>query len=171
MIFLKLIKKFVKLLNSDASPNQMAAGFAFGSIIGLTPFFSLHNIAVWVLIFLLRVNVSSAFLGVAVWSLIGFAADPLSDRVGYLVLAQTEALYPLWTALYNMPIVPYTHFYNTIVMGGLVIALVLFIPQMLIMKRFIIVYRSRLQERLGKIKVFQILKASKFYQWYDRLRN
>ena len=68
MLILKLVRKFIKLLNSDASPQQMGAGFAFGAIIGLTPFFGLHNLFIWILIFVLKVNVSAAFLGVAVFT-------------------------------------------------------------------------------------------------------
>lgn len=166
MIILKLIKKFVKLLNSDASPNQMASGFALGSIIGLTPFFSLHNVVVWMLIFLLKVNVASAFLSIAVFSLVGLVLDPIADIIGYRILAQTEALHGVWTALYNMPIVPFTRFNNTIVMGSVVIALLLFIPVVFSMKYFVIFYRKNLQERLGKLKIFHMLKASKLYQLY-----
>ncbi|MFH1379404.1 MAG: TIGR03546 family protein [bacterium] len=166
MLIIKLIKKFVKLLNSDASPNQMASGFALGSIIGLTPFFSLHNIGIWILVFLLKVNVASAFLGVAVFSLAGFFLDPLADKIGYMVLSQSQALHGLWTAMYNMPIIPFTRFNNTLVMGSFIISIVLFVPIVLCMKYFVVYYRKHLQARLQKLRVFQLLKTSKLYQWY-----
>ncbi len=171
MFTLKILKKFLKILNSDANPAQVAAGFAFGSVIGLTPFWSLHNAVVWILILLLRVHISSALVSTALFSVVGFFIDPLADTVGYLILADLGLLHGVWTALYNMPIVPFTHFNNTVVMGSLVISLVLFIPIMFLMKRFVIVYRARLRQRLEKIKVFQILKASKLYQWYESLRQ
>lgn len=171
MIALKLIKKFIKLLNSDASPTQIAFGFALGSIIGLTPFMSLHNLVIWILIFLLKVNVSGAFLGVAAFSIVGLATDPFADKVGYMVLAQMDSLQGLWTALYNMPIIPFTRFNNTIVMGSFVIALILFIPVVIFMKYFIVFYRTHLQQKLEKVKVFKLLKASKLYQWYDKLKK
>lgn len=171
MLVLKLIRKFIKLLNSDASPTQMAFGFGLGSIIGFTPFGSLHNIIIWILIFLLKVNISAALLGVAVFSLVGLFLDPFADIIGYWVLTQLEFLHPMWTAMYNMPIVPFTRFNNTVVMGSIIISLILFIPVALGMKKFIIVYRSHLRQRLEKIKFFQVFKASKLFQWYVKFRD
>ena len=53
MIFLKLIGKFISVLRSAASPNQIAWGFALGMIPGLTPINALHNLAVLILIIVL----------------------------------------------------------------------------------------------------------------------
>ncbi|MBD3272078.1 MAG: TIGR03546 family protein [Elusimicrobia bacterium] len=171
MIFLKLIQKFIKLLNSDADPGQMAGGFVLGSIIGLTPFFSLHNLGIWILIFLLKVNVGAAFLGLALFSIIGLFLDPFADAVGYYVLADIPALHPFWTSLYNMPVVPLFRFNNTIVMGSFIIALILSLPLLIGMKKFVVVYREKLKTRFEKFKIFQILKASKLYQWYNKIRQ
>jgi len=36
-VLLKLLQSFVKALHSEGTPGQVAAGIAFGSILGLTP--------------------------------------------------------------------------------------------------------------------------------------
>ena len=50
MFILKILGKFIKVLRSAASPRQIAWGFALGCILGLTPFWSLHNLLLVVLI-------------------------------------------------------------------------------------------------------------------------
>ena len=58
MFLLKLLGKLIKALTSNESPGQIAGGFILGMIIGLTPFWSLHNLVVVLLIILIRVNIS-----------------------------------------------------------------------------------------------------------------
>lgn len=168
MIWLKLIRKFIKVLNSNASPTQIAMGIAFGSLIGFLPFFSLLSLCVFFLILMLNVNISAAFLSIALFSIVSFPLDPIAHKIGYQLLAKTDALIPLWTSLYNMPLVPFTRFNNSIVLGSLVIGIVLFIPVFIIFKRFVIKYRTSWQGRLDKIKIFKMLGISKLYSWYQK---
>ena len=43
---LSRIIKVLKALNSNEAPWQISLGIIFGSILGLTPLFSLHNLAI-----------------------------------------------------------------------------------------------------------------------------
>ena len=86
MIWLKLIRKFIKILNADASPSQIAGGIALGSIIGITPFCSLHNLIVFILIILIKVNITSALFSIDLFGMIGWMIDPLSNQFGYFLL-------------------------------------------------------------------------------------
>ena len=43
MLLLKLIQSLIKALDSEGTPGQLAAGLALGSILGLTPLWTLHN--------------------------------------------------------------------------------------------------------------------------------
>ena len=60
MFGLEILAKLVKILRSAASPNQIAAGFIIGMIIGLTPLWTLHNLILFVLLIILNVNIASA---------------------------------------------------------------------------------------------------------------
>src|ERR1051326_9087090 len=99
MIALKFLMKFIGILNKNGSPRQVAAGLALGSIAGITPKMSLHNLVLLVLIFMVRVNVSAAFLSCAVFALLAPPFDPLFNKIGYFLLVQVKALRPFWTAL------------------------------------------------------------------------
>src|SRR5213076_946198 len=89
---------------------------------------NLHNAIVLGLIVILNVSFPGAMLGWALFVPVGFLLDPVFDRIGHTLLVETPALMPLWTALYNMPVVPLTNFNNTVVLGSLVCAVAFWSP-------------------------------------------
>src|SRR5262245_9338226 len=116
-LILKQLFNFIKLLNSETGTNQIAAGIACGLILGLTPAFSLQTILVLMLIFFFRIQAGAAFLTAAVFKVPAYLLDGVFDGVGRSVL-EAEPLRPLFTSLYNMPLVPFTRFNNSVVMGS-----------------------------------------------------
>ena len=125
LTIVKLLQSLVKALHSEGTPGQLAAGIALGSILGLTPLVSLHNAVIFALIVMLNVSFAGALLGWALFIPVGFLLDPLFDHIGHVLLLHMPALTPLWTAMYNMPVVPLTNFNNTVTLGSLVVSLVL----------------------------------------------
>ena len=105
MFFLKLIGKLIKALTSGESPTQLAGGFILGMIVGLTPFWSLHNLIVMVLIILIRVNISMAIFSALLFGALAYLFDPLFHNFGYWLLVDVTALNGLWQAMINIPIV------------------------------------------------------------------
>lgn len=172
MLWLKLFRKLFKILNGDISPKQIAGGVAFGAIIGLTPILSLHNLLVLLLVCIIRVNVTSVFFSMAIFKLLALLVDPyLSHQLGYLLLVKAEFLRPFWTFLYNLPVIPLTRFNNTIVLGGLIISLVIFYPNLILVNKGVLAYRSSVQPKLEKIKLFKAIKATKIYSWYRKISS
>lgn len=170
MFFVNLVAKLVTILHSGKEPKHIAAGFALGSIIGLTPGMTLQNILVFCLVFLLNVNIPAALFGVALFSAFAFLLDPLFHEIGYYLLTQIEALVPFWTTLYNMPIAPLTRFYNTVVIGSLVISLLTFLPIYFGFKRFVLCYRAHWAEKVEKWHVMKVIKGSNLIQNINKIR-
>ncbi|MBI4833964.1 MAG: TIGR03546 family protein [Planctomycetes bacterium] len=169
MLTLKILRKLFKILNGDVSPRQVAGGFAFGVILGLTPLLNLHNLLVLFLICIIRVNVSSAIFSMLIFKLLAFLIDPLSHQLGYLLLVDFGFLNSFWTFLYNLPIVPWTNFNNTLVLGSLVISLILFVPNLVFVSKGVVSYRNNLKPKLEKTKFFRALQATKIYTWYHKI--
>lgn len=164
----KLLLKILKVLNSETDPAQISLGLCFALISGISPLLSLHNLIVLLLVLVLRVNLSMFLVGTFFFSGIAYIFDPLISRVGYAALT-TEGLAGFWTTLYNIPVFRADNFNNSIVMGGLIISLLLFIPCYFIFNTLIIKYRKHILAWVQKSKLVQGLKASKFYQIYDSL--
>ena len=167
-LILKLLQNMVAALNSEGSPFQVAAGIAFGACLGLTPIANLHNVAVFLLVMILNVSMAGFWLGWALFVPVGFLLDPLFDRIGQSLL-ESGALRPLWTSLTNMPVVPFTNFNNSVVLGSFVFWVVAFVPLLFLAQWGVARYRASIYERLKKTKFFQAVTASKLYgvwQWF-----
>lgn len=170
MLWLKLFRKLFKILNGDISAKQIAGGFAFGAIIGLTPTLSLHNLVAILLVCIIRVNVTTVLFSFAIFKLVGYLAiDYLSLEVGYFLLVKCEFLRGLWTFLYNLPIVSLSGFNNTLLLGGLIISLIIFYPNLFLAQKGVLAYRASVQPKLEKIKLFKALKATKIYGLYRKI--
>lgn len=170
MFWINTIKQIIGLFHGNQDPDEIGAGFALGSIMGLTPVNSLHNYVILFLLFLLNVNKGAAAFGMAIFAAIGYFTDPFAHQLGYKLLVDTPSLNPFWTKLYNTPIIPFTNFNNTVVLGSLVISIVLFIPVWLIIKRLTVLYRTKLQEKVVKWKIITLLRQTKWYDKYQKIK-
>lgn len=171
MFWLQIVSKFIKILRAGQTPNQIAGGFALGSIVGLSPSFTLQGLFIWLIIFVLDVNLSSALLALTVFSLFAYLLDPMLHSIGYILLVEMETLRAFWTSLHNAPIAPLTRFNNTVVLGSLVFALVLAVPVFYGMKKFVVAYRSQVGARIEKTKIYQVISKSWIVRWYQRVRD
>jgi uncharacterized protein (TIGR03546 family) len=160
--------KLIKVLHSDTAPEQISLGFGLGMIPGLTPVNSPHNLLVLLALLLLRANISAALISWAGFSILAYALDPLFQLLGLFLLTGIGFLQPFWTELYNTPLLPYTRFNNTVVLGSLVFSLLAFYPLYRAGCLMVVKYRETFLERLNRWKVVQIIKASSLYKWYLR---
>lgn len=171
MIIFKIFSKFIKARRSHDSPSQIAWGVALGTILGLTPFLTLHNFILIVLILIINVNLSAVIFSLVLYSLIGYIFDPVFHTVGFSLLVNIDFLQPVWIWLYNIPVAPFTRFNNTVVAGSLLIALILLIPHYLIFKWFVIKYRGSWNVKIQKWKIIRIIQGNKLVRFYFRLRD
>ena len=170
LAILKLLQSLVKTLHSDGTPGQIAAGMALGAGLGLTPLMTLHNVVIVALLLVLNVSFGAGLLGWALFVPAGFLLDPLFDRIGGALLLQTPALTPLWTAWYNVPVVPYTGFNNTVVLGSFVGWLLLSVPIFFAARYGVVRYRATLGARVKQTRIYQMVTASKAYNVYRWFR-
>ena len=125
-----LIKNALHIRSSAISrdtPRQLAWGLALGVLLGLVPKGNLCAVVISTFILATRVNFATGMLSAAVFSLLGPFADPLTQPIGQALLGHNR-LEPLWVYLYDLPLVPWTAFNNTAVMGNLVLGLAMLYP-------------------------------------------
>ncbi len=171
MFWLKFISKFIKVLRSGESPPLIAGGFAMGFFVGVTPFWTLQNMLLLAIAILTKVNLAAVFFALFLFSFLAFLFDPLFHELGYAVLVNIESLQGLWTTLYNWPIVPFSRFNNTVVMGSALTASVLAIPVYYLANKGIITYRRTWGEKIEKSKFVKAVKGTTLFQWYAKIRD
>lgn len=162
---LSMLAKLLRALNSESAPGQIALAFSLAFMVAMTPTFSLHNALILLLALILRINFSAFLLGFAAFSLLAWFTDPYAARLGEGLLTN-PGLQDLWTAMYQSDFWRMTAFNHTLVLGGLVISLLAFVPLFILCRVLINLYRERVLVWVNKLKIAQMLKASKFYRLY-----
>ena len=145
MFIWRTICTVFKGLTNETSHKQLALGFAFGMLIGLVPKGNLTALLLMNGLLLLKVNLLTGVFSTLLFSFVGVVVDPLSHRIG-LALLRSKTLEPLWTSLYDVPLVPWTRFNNTIVLGSLVLGVILTYPTYRLSKPLFARYVPRLQK-------------------------
>jgi uncharacterized protein (TIGR03546 family) len=163
-----LLVKFLKALNSESSPWQIAIALTLGMIVGFTPLLRLHNIIILLLVLFFRVNIASFIVSTCLFSAISLLLNPLILMVGDSLLT-SEGLTPLWVTLYNTSIGQLSQFYHSQTMGGLGLGLLLSIPILLGSRVAVIQYREKLMAWINKLKIVEALKGSNLYQLYQNM--
>ena len=122
-LILKQLFSFLKVLNSDVGEKPIAWGIVCGMFLGFSPGLSLQSIMIISFLFLFRIQVGAALFAAFFFKILSFILDPLFDIIGGAVL-ELSFLKGLFTILYNMPIIPFTKFNNSVFMEAGVIALI-----------------------------------------------
>lgn len=164
-LMLKQLFAFIKMLNSETGHNQLAAGIAAGFILGMTPLLSLQSLLVFLCIFIFRIQMGAAFLMSFFFAFVAWLLDPIFHSVGSAVL-EADSLEPLFTTMYNMPLVPLTRFNNSIVMGSAVVTIalspVVYLVSLMVIKK----YRATVLVWIKETKLWKALKATALFNWY-----
>ena len=94
----------------------------------------------------------------------------LGISVGMLALLEAPGLRGMWTAWYNTPLLPYTNFNNTVVLGSVVGWLLLTVPIFFAARYGVARYRATIGERVRQSRLYKAITASQVYNWYRLFR-
>ena len=160
---LKGFIKFLKLLNANENPAQLAGALVLSMIMALTPFWSFHNILVVLLVCVLRINLFMFLVSFPIWSGIAWLLDPYSASIGEGLLL-SESLQGVWASMYQSDFWRLAHFNNTLTIGSLLLASLLAIPVYLVSVWAIKRYRDTVMAWVNRLHVVKALKASSWFQ-------
>ncbi len=164
---LALLRGLFRALQGGSDPRHVAAGAALGAAWGLVPKGNLFSAVFLVLFFFFRVDKGMAFFVAALFTPLGYLLDGAAHAVGCALLS-SAALKPLWTRLYGLPLVPWTKFNNTVVLGSLALGLILYVPLYALALRLVLHYQTRWRERVARLRVVKALTGLRVVQlWQD----
>jgi uncharacterized protein (TIGR03546 family) len=169
MLILKFLQQMFRALNSDGTPGQVGMGMAIGLAFGLTPLLSLHNLVILAVAMLTTVSFPGVMLGWAIGIPLGFALDPLFDRIGMAILMSGAAA-PFFTWIVNTPVVALSGLNNSITLGSLVVWFVLLLPAFVLFRTLVTRYRAHVLAYVQRLRVVQVLKSSKLWSVYEMFR-
>lgn len=150
------IARLIASLNANRRPGEIAAGIAMGVWLALLPAGNLLWVALFLITIFVKLNLAIELLILAVLSPLSGLADGQLHFIGSAVLT-AETLHEFFTGLYNVPLVPFTRFNNTVVMGALIAGAVLWIPVFLLGRVLVRVYRRRIHPRLAESRIVKAI--------------
>jgi uncharacterized protein (TIGR03546 family) len=142
---LRPVRGALRVVLAHDAPSQLAAGFALGMVLGLVPKGNLIAVSLLVLLFSLRVNSGMGIVAALVFSWIGPALDPFSDKLGVYVLS-APSLQATYATLINLPLGPWFELDNSVVTGSLLSGLYFMYPVYWVTFVFCRRYQSRLRD-------------------------
>jgi uncharacterized protein (TIGR03546 family) len=161
MFWLKPFRFVAKALTSEVTPKRMALGCALGLWVGLVPKGNLTAIALMMVLGTLRVNLGAGLFAAFTFSWIGSFIDPFTHRIGSLLLS-AEWLRPVWTSMYDTPLVPWTGFNNSVVLGSFLLGMLLLYPCYRLTEPLFARYTPDLTERLARFRIVQLIWGADF---------
>jgi uncharacterized protein (TIGR03546 family) len=141
------------------SPRQLAAGVMLGMMIGLVPKGNLIAVGLLLLLFAVKANLATGTVAATLFSWTGFLFDPISHRIGHAVLG-VGWLQPIWVFLYDLPLVPWSSFNNTVVLGGLILGVCLGYPVYRVSRRMFEIYQPWMLTRLEAYKLSWLARTN-----------
>lgn len=155
------IAKLIIAMNSNVKKSQIAAGIAWGLLLGLVPLGNFFWIVLFLVSFFFHIHHGLKLAFMFLFKLAAVICAPSIDMLGWEILHIT-ALQPLFTSMYNMPFVPFTQFNNTLVAGGLVAGIVLWLPVFLLLLPFIGWYRNIVAPKIRNSKLAKAINKIPF---------
>ena len=166
-LIIKNILNIIKILTDNTRPKQITWSLLLGLGLGLSPLLSLQFFLFLIILLIFNVQFSLAFSSSFFFRLLFIPLSPLFHLLGEKVLtlpSQEET----FTTLINTPLIPFTNFNNTIVMGSFIFWLVTLPFCYFIFLKLVEKYQEKVVSRIKKSKLYLFLKASFFVKWYEK---
>jgi uncharacterized protein (TIGR03546 family) len=170
MGILRIVFKFVRLLNSENSAESVAIALALGMCLGLMPLLSPQALAVVFLCLVFRVNITALLVAMGMGKLGTLVLALQMDQFGIMLL-ERQNLVGIWTFFYNSPVLSYCLLNNSIALTGTLAAIGLFIPVVIIATLLIKQYRNFLQPLIARSKIATMFKGFKLFRLYRRFSS
>ncbi len=157
------VAQLLKILNSEASANQISMAIVLGLFVGFSPLMSLHCILIFLIACITRVNLTVFFLAATGFTLLGLLLSTLAVSLGEgLLLAPSLA--GLWTELYQFDAMRLMRINHTLVLGSFVVAAVAAVPVFFLSRYLVDTYRHSIMDWVNSLRVVKLLKATNFFQ-------
>jgi uncharacterized protein (TIGR03546 family) len=124
-----------RALLKGTAPEQLAAGFALGMLIGLVPKGNLIALSLCVLLFSLRCNKGLGIVAAIAFSFVGAWTDPFAHKLGLIVLS-VDSLQPTYASVLSLPLGPWIGFHNTVTTGSFLLGVYFAYPVYWIARQF-----------------------------------
>lgn len=153
------LARIIAALNANRREGEIAWAVVLGIALAFVPTGNLVWVGLFLLTFLVKVNLGIALLVFGLCTPPALLFDSYFDAIGYRVLTE-DGLHEFLTGAYNAPLGPFLGIHNTSVVGGLLISAVIAVPVYYLCRILVRYYRDTLRARIVQSRVVR---------WWQRL--
>ena len=161
---IKYVTSFFRAINANTHPGDIAHAVALGLFLAILPKNNLTFTFLFFLSIFIRINKGAFFISFILFGFVTPFMDVLINNIGFWAV-QLSFLRPIFIALENIPFVALFKLSNTMVLGGIIWGLILYIPVYILTRIIIAKYRKYMQPAvnvkgvglLGKIPLLRHL--------------
>lgn len=161
---IKYVTSFFKSINANAHPGDIAHAVALGLFLAILPKNNLTFTFLFFLSIFIRINKGAFFIAFILFGFVTPFMDIIINNIG-LWAVQLSFLRPIFITLENIPFVALFKLSNTMVLGGIIWGLILYVPVYILTRIIIAKYRKYMQPAvnvkgvglLGKIPLLRHL--------------
>ena len=161
---IKYVTSFFRAINANAHPGDIAHAVALGLFLAILPKNNLTFTFLFFLSIFIRINKGAFFISFILFGFLTPFMDVIINNIGFWAV-QLLFLRPIFMALENIPFVALFKLSNTMVLGGIIWGLILYIPVYILTRIIIAKYRKYMQPAvnvkgvglLGKIPLLRHL--------------
>ncbi|EMB21067.1 DUF2062 domain-containing protein [Treponema denticola] len=161
---IKYVTSFFRAINANAHPGDIAHAVALGLFLAILPKNNLTFTFLFFLSIFIRINKGAFFISFILFGFVTPFMDVIINNIGFWAV-QLSFLRPIFIALENIPFVALFKLSNTMVLGGIIWGLILYIPVYILTRIIIAKYRKYMQPAvnvkgvglLGKIPLLRHL--------------
>ena len=160
---LKLIRRIFKILQSELTPGQVAAGFSLGVFMGLAPL-GLHSLLLVSSALLLRLSFSSFLIAFGLFKILYLPLRGVSYLIGGAIL-EWPPLDPLWETVLHWPIIAPLGFNRYLLLGAYVFSSLLALPIFLLVRGLVKRYRASFVAYVEGSPVYRRLQKRRWFKF------
>ena len=161
---IKYVTSFFRAINANAHPGDIAHAVALGLFLAILPKNHLTFTFLFFLSIFIRINKGAFFISFILFGFVTPFMDIIINNIGFWSV-QLSFLRPIFIALENIPFIALFKLSNTMVLGGIIWGLILYIPVYILTRIIIAKYRKYMQPAvnvkgvglLGKIPLLRHL--------------
>ena len=161
---IKYVTSFFRAINANAHPGDIAHAVALGLFLAILPKNNLTFTFLFFLSIFIRINKGAFFISFILFGFVTPFMDVLINNIGFWAV-QLSFLRPIFIALENIPFVALFKLSNTMVLGGIIWGLILYVPVYILTRIIVAKYRKYMQPAvnvkgvglLGKIPLLRHL--------------
>ncbi|RLT11812.1 MAG: TIGR03546 family protein [Planctomycetota bacterium] len=163
-LILRPLRLLFKALVIESTPTQMSYGLALGVLLGVVPKGNLLAVVLGFWIAATRVNLAITACAAVAATFASSWFDTPFDQIGGYVLNQ-PALREFWDAVYDTPMMPWTDFNNSIVMGSFICGVLLIWPVHRVSRPVFQKYSEKIARHIRHWWITKLLLGA---EWADR---